>query len=124
MTSRGNFIPDKREGIKDSWKEHRYIFKCEHCKYCPNNQICNFEEVTIKTTPLKHDMENLFCIDDTNTLYNERFHHSEFINGNLKGNEGTLLLPGHNKTAVNNVKDILNAVHNLFRLKNLKGTIY
>lgn len=69
-------------------------------------------------------MENLFCIEDTNTIYNKRFHHSEFINGDLKGNEGTLLLSGHNKTAVNNVKDILNSVHNLFRLKNLKGTVY
>ena len=46
-----------REGIKDSWKEHRYIFRCEDCKHCPNSKICNFEEVTITTTPLKYDME-------------------------------------------------------------------
>ena len=113
-----------REGIKDSWKEHRYIFRCDDCKHCPNSKICNFEEVTITTTPLKYDMENLFCNDEIIELYNERFHHSEFINGDLKGNDGTLLLPGHNKTAVNNTVHLLNAVFNVFPYKNLKGTTY
>ena len=113
-----------RDGIDDSWKEHRYIFRCENCKHCPNSKICNFEEVTITTTPLKYDMENLFCNDEIIELYNERFHHSEFINGDLKGNDGTLLLPDHNKTAVNNTVHLLNTVFNVFRHKNLKGTTY
>lgn len=69
-------------------------------------------------------MDNKLCIKEINDDYNERFHHSEFINGNLKGNDGTLLLPGHDKTAVNNVTNILNTLHNIFRHKNLKGTAY
>ena len=115
---------DIREGVKDSWKEHRYIYRCEHCSTCPYSNECNFEKVTINTTPLKHDMENKFCNEEVIDIYNERFHHSEFINGTLKGNNGTLLLPGHDKTAVNNVTNILNTIHNIFRHKNLKGTVY
>lgn len=123
------FIPvnkqkNKRKGVKESWKEHRYIYRCEHCTTCPHSNLCNFEKVTITTTPLKHDMDNKLCIKEINDDYNERFHHSEFINGNLKGNDGTLLLPGHDKTAVNNVTNILNTLHNIFRHKNLKGTAY
>ena len=51
-------------------------------------------------------MENLLCDEKILELYNERFHH-EFINANFKGNEGTLLLPGHDKTAVNNTVHLL-----------------
>ena len=68
-------------------------------------------------------MGNELCSEKGMTNYNQRFHH-EFINGEFKGNNGTLLLPGHDKTAVNNVTNILNTIHNIFRHKNLKGTAY
>lgn len=113
-----------REGIPESWKEHNYIYTCNACSKCPNNHLCNFEELKIKTTPLKHEMTNLFTNPEVQDEYQDRFHSSEFINGIHKGNDGTLLLPGHNKTAVQNYTSIINTVFNIFHHKNLKGTIY
>ena len=115
---------NKREGIPKAWKEHKFIFRCKECKDCENNSLCNFEELTIKTTPLKHEMTNKLTNPRVRDIYQERFHHSEYINGNIKGNNGTLLLPGHNKTAVQNYIYIQSTICNITRLKNLKGTAY
>ena len=113
-----------REGIPESWKEHYYIYTCNACCKCPNNHLCNFEELKIKTTTLKHEMTNLFTNPEVQDEYQDRFHSSEFINGIHKGNDGTLLLLGHNKTAVQNYTSLINTVFNIFHHKNLKGTIY
>jgi len=113
-----------RKAIPESWKEHNYIYTCNVCSNCSNKDLCNFEELKIKTTPLKHEMTNLFMNPEVQDEYRDRFHSSEFINGILKGKDGTLLLPGHNKTAVQNYTSIINTVFNIFHHKNLKGSIY
>ena len=113
-----------REGIPTTWKEHRYIFSCEHCHNCSENNICNCENLTIKTTPLQYDMSNKFTKQTYLEIYDGRFHSSEFINGVLKGTDGILSLSGTDTTSINNEMHILNTTFNIFHLKSMKGTAY
>ena len=113
-----------RKGIPEQWQEYRYIHQCSKSEQCPHHSECPFKTITDNYTPLEYEMINKFTNQRYHKLYKDRFHCSEGINGYLKSINGTIILSGHNATAVKNELQIHNVIYNLQRMINLKETIY
>lgn len=113
-----------RKGIPEQWQEYRYIHQCSKSEQCPHHSECPFKTITDNYTPLEYEMINKFTNQRYRKLYKDRFHCSEGINGYLKSINGTIILSGHNATAVKNELQIHNVIYNLQRMTNLKETIY
>lgn len=113
-----------RKGIPEQWEEHRFIHKCSNPERYTICSECPFKEITDNYTPLEYEMINKFTNQKYLKLYKDRFHCSEGINGYIKSTNGTIILSGHNATAVKNELQIHNLIYNLQRMTNLKGTIY
>ena len=116
---------NREEGLSGPFKEKSFLHTSTACSTCELKDKCKFTNgVVDRVSTQSYEMTNKLTNERYLSIYKERFHSSESINGYLKGKESVLLLIGSNEHTINNELQLINTLYNLTRTKNLKGTLY